>query len=47
MKLYPDCGYFGDEYDDPMGPDDHENCEFCMRYSICKESLERSKKDGN
>lgn len=41
MKIYHNCGYFSEEYDDPHGPDDHSNCEFCMRYELCKANFIR------
>lgn len=44
MKLYPDCDYFGDRRDDPLGPQDSEDCTFCMRYDLCKKNYEREQR---
>lgn len=41
MKIYHSCGYFSKEYGDPCGPDDHANCESCMRYDLCKANFIR------
>lgn len=34
MKLYPDCGFFSEEQDDPFAPET-DCCEDCYRYKIC------------